>query len=227
MNTTNRMQEIINYSKDSSKVCDIGCDHGLVGISLILEHEIDLVIFSDILSEPLKSAINNTRQYEIDPKKVEFRLGDGLCPIESYEVDTVIITGMGAKTIVEILSRDIKKTKSFKKFVLQPTSGEELLRLWLSDNSFVINKESLIEDNGVFYETFCVSNGKSILTDKEIRFGKHIDYNCNEFISKYSKELENLIKIRKAIPTKYQERIKKFNHEIMIIEEVLMKKDRK
>lgn len=226
MKITRRIQEIINFSKEGRRVCDIGCDHGIVGIDLILNHNVEFVIFSDIVKQPLQSAINNVHENNIEESKVDFRVGDGLQTIEVSEVDTVVITGMGGKTIVDILADDLEKTRSYKSFILQPTNGEKLLRKWLCDNCFIINNETLIEDNKMFYETFLVSNGKSVLTDEEISFGKYIDYTDNVFVTKYNKLLSKLIDIRNDIPEEYSEKIEEFNYEISKIEEILKKSDR-
>lgn len=227
MKLTRRIQEIVNFSKNGKRVCDIGCDHGHVGIELIKNHGIEFVIFSDIVSSPLQSAVDNVNAAGIDQSMVDFREGDGLCTINIGEVDTVIITGMGGKTILDILANDLEKTRSYKSFILQPTNGEKLLRKWLCENDFIINDETLIEDNNVFYETILVSKGKSTLNEIELSFGKFIDYSDKTFISKYNKALDNLIKIRNTIPKEYDKQIDKFNYEITLIEEVLKKNDRK
>lgn len=227
MKMTTRMQEIINFSKTGEKVCDIGCDHGLIGIELIKNHNVDYVIFSDIVEQPLQSAISNVNEAKIEQSKVDFRVGDGLETIKIGEVDTVVITGMGGKTIADIMANDLLKTRSFETFILQPTNAEKYLRQWLCENCFVINNETLIEDNGVYYETLLVSKGKSTMNETELTFGKYIDYSDNVFISKYSKLLANLVNIRNEIPEQYSEKINEFNYEISMIEEILNKSDRK
>ncbi len=227
MKMTTRMQEIINFSKTGEKVCDIGCDHGLIGIELLKNYNVDYVIFSDIVKQPLQSAISNVSEANINRSQVDFRVGDGLETILVGEVDTVIITGMGGKTIADILSNDLTKTRSFETFVLQPTNAEKTLRKWLCENCFVINNETLIEDNGIYYETLLVSKGEAAMSETEMTFGKYIDYSDNVFISKYSKLLANLVNIRNEIPEQYSEKINEFNYEISMIEEILNKSDRK
>ncbi len=212
--------------KSGIKFCDIGCDQGLVGIKLIQECDAKLVIFSDILRSPLCNAIANVKEYGIADDKVDFRVGDGLNTIDIAEIDTVIISGLGGKTIVDILANDIEKTRSFKRFVLQPTNGENLLRKWLCENCFVIQNESLIEENDVFYETFLVTHGEEILSEKEIKFGKYIDYNDKAFIRKYSELLKKLLEIIDEIPEQYDDKKAEFNKEIVEIKKVLKFEDR-
>ncbi len=226
MKITRRIREIINFSKNGNRVGDIGCDHGLVGINLITDHDVEFVIFSDIEHLPLQNAIENVKNNNIEHHKVDFRVGNGLETIAFGEVDTIIITGMGGKTIIDILANDLTKTRSFQTFIFQPTNGEKELRKWLCENSFIIDNETLIEDNKVFYETLLASKGNSVMTEKELTFGKYINYNDNAFVTKYNKLLDKLINIRNDIPEEYEEEISKFNYEITMIEEILKKSDR-
>ncbi len=221
MKLTKRLTEIINFAAKGKKVCDIGCDHGIVGIELITNHNVEFVIFSDILLAPLSSAVDNVKAVGIDNDKVAFRVGDGLTTIEIGEVDTVIITGMGGKTIIDILSADLDKTRSYKYFILQPTNGERILRQWLCENCFVITDETLVEDNDIYYETFAVSHGKDNLSEKQIKFGKHLNYNDKIFVNKYKQKLDSLENIKNQIPDKYDQRIAEFNKEIVSIKEIL------
>jgi tRNA (adenine22-N1)-methyltransferase len=66
---------------------------------------------------------------------MDFRLGDGLTPLEPSEVDTVVIAGMGGETIIGILEADPAKTRSFPKYILQPRTKTELLRAWLNGSA--------------------------------------------------------------------------------------------
>lgn len=221
MKVKNRLNEIIQFAKNSKKICDIGCDHGIVGIELLVNHSAEFVVFSDLLESPLSSAICNAKECNVDQNKVSFRVGDGLSTVEFGEVDTVIVAGMGGKTIVDILSSDVSKTRSFKTFIFQPTNGEDVLRKWLCENGFVIDNETLICDNQVFYETFLVSQGDEVLSEKEIQFGKCIDYSDHLFVLKYSTKLKNLENIKNQIPESNHARIAEFNQRINLIKEVL------
>ena len=83
-----------------------------------------------------------------------FRVGDGLDSINTREVDSVIIAGLGGITIIDILSRDIEKSKSYKKFILQPRKFSGKLRAFLYENGFNIIRESLSEEGKFICETF-------------------------------------------------------------------------
>ena len=76
----------------------------------------------------------------------DFRLGNGLEVLSAGEVDDVVIAGMGGILMTRILGKDLEKTKSFSKLILQPRSGQGVLRHWLLQNGFVIEKESLVRE---------------------------------------------------------------------------------
>ena len=80
---------------------------------------------------------------EVEPVCFIIRIGDGLDALDYAEVDTVVIAGMGGFSIIDILSKNQKKTRSFKKLILQPRIAGDKLREWLADNDYVIVREEL------------------------------------------------------------------------------------
>ncbi len=86
-------------------------------------------------------------------ENIEIRLGgDGLEPIRPFEVDTVIIAGMGGLLIRDILDKDKTKRDSITYFILQPNIASRELREYLYENNFEIIDESLVKEDGKFYE---------------------------------------------------------------------------
>jgi tRNA (adenine22-N1)-methyltransferase len=73
-------------------------------------------------------------------------LGDGLSPLFPGEVDVVVIAGMGGETIIKILSEDRDKTRSFRKYILQPRTKTDQLRGWLKENDWIINAETAVDE---------------------------------------------------------------------------------
>jgi len=79
---------------------------------------------------------------------VELRLGDGLSALESGEVDTVIIAGMGGETIISILEADPGKAAGFRKYILQPRTKTELLEGWLQNAGWKVTAKTAAEEKG-------------------------------------------------------------------------------
>jgi tRNA (adenine22-N1)-methyltransferase len=141
---TERIKRLASCVARGERVADIGPDHGYLGIWLARQGVTDQVIMTDIAEGPLAIARRNAEEYG----GFDFRLGDGLAPLEPGEVDTVVIAGMGGETIIGILAADIEKTRSFPKYVLQPRTKAELLREWLTSAGFRITAEDTVPERG-------------------------------------------------------------------------------
>ncbi len=150
-----RLQAIADLIEYGETMADIGTDHGFLPVYLIKTGKCPYAIATDISSNSLKKAENL-----IDAEDVlndcSARVGDGLDPIEEGEVDDIVIAGMGGILMTEIISADISKSRSFKKFILQPRSKIHYLRKWIRDNGFSINKESIVKEGERFCEILLV-----------------------------------------------------------------------
>lgn len=154
---SDRLKIISDIMKDSKTMADIGTDHGFLPIYLIQENKCSKVIMADISILSLEKAKNNCLRYlGSEVGGYEFRAGDGLSVLKAYEVDTVVISGMGGKLIVDIMSADMKLTSSFRKFVLQPRIGQGVLRKWLLENGFLIVREDLVIEGNYIPEIITV-----------------------------------------------------------------------
>jgi len=112
MNINKRLRRIADYVLHDDKFIDVGCDHAFLSIVLLLEKNITRAIASDIHEGPLKIALENIEEYNIEDR-IKVKLGDGLDPIEDF-IDTVIISGMGGITIADIMTNK-EKLKNIKK----------------------------------------------------------------------------------------------------------------
>lgn len=146
-----RIKAIARYVNRGETVADIGTDHGLLPIYLFRENICHKFILSDINEGPLKRAeINLKSLAPLLP--ADLRLGDGLLPYKPSSADSVVIAGLGGREIISILARDLNKTKSFPRFILQPRNAQGPLRKWLHENGFNILAESLIKEGSRFCE---------------------------------------------------------------------------
>ena len=127
---------------------DIGTDHGFVPIFMVQNGLCGRAVLSDINEGPLKKAEENIAASGLDHKLFDLRLGGGLSVLEDGEVDHVIIAGMGGELIASILGEDIRKSRSFKNFVLQPRTRAEVLRRWLDENGYAVTGEFLVRERG-------------------------------------------------------------------------------
>ena len=101
-----RLETIASLVPINSSVIDVGCDHGLLDIYLYQKNICKKIIASDININALNNAKENIKKYKLS-KYIETRLGSGLDALFSNDkIDTIIISGMGAHTIIDILKND-------------------------------------------------------------------------------------------------------------------------
>jgi tRNA (adenine22-N1)-methyltransferase len=150
---TERILKLASYVGRGEAVADVGPDHGYLGIWLVKNGMSPRLIMTDIAEGPLSIARANAERYAPQAfpgaghgatDVMDFRLGDGLAPLDCGEVDTVVIAGMGGETIIGMLEADPKKTGSFAKYILQPRTKTELLRAWLKG----ANEDGLVKRCG-------------------------------------------------------------------------------
>jgi tRNA (adenine22-N1)-methyltransferase len=142
---SDRLQKIAEFIEPGETVADIGTDHGFLPIALWENGKSPHVILSDINEGPLEKARANINKYYPD-KEFDIRIGSGIQTLKPGEADSVVIAGMGGLLITEILGDDLQKTRSFKKFLLQPRNAQSRLRAWLLENGFAIADEALVRE---------------------------------------------------------------------------------
>ena len=143
MRISKRLYKITQKVSQDETVADIGTDHGYAPMLLIRDGISPHVIMSDISEGSLAKAVETFRICGLDADKDCFRIGDGLNTVEPGEVDTVIIAGLGGFTIIDILSSDLEKSRSFQKLVLQPRKHSGHLRYYLYTKGWDIIDEDL------------------------------------------------------------------------------------
>jgi len=168
MKLSNRLQAIANFIPKNSMVADIGTDHGYIPMYLIEKKISKQVIASDVSQGSLNKTISYIKDLKMEDKVIP-RLGDGLEVIKPFEVDTVVIAGMGGLLIKEILDKDLNITNSITNFILQPMIASIELREYLINNNFKIIDEDLIKEDDKFYEVIFAKKGKDYI-EKEINF---------------------------------------------------------
>ncbi len=174
MKPSARMKAIIDQVMSGETIADIGTDHAIIPIYLYKNGISPKVILTDSKEGPLHKARMNLEKFNLLAAISDIRLGDGLSVLKPGEVDTVIIAGMGGLLISDILEREIQKTRTFKRFILQPRTAADELREWLNNNGFSIINEKLSVERGRVCEIITALPGES-WPDKEV-FCCEMDY---------------------------------------------------
>ena len=150
LDLSKRLQAVANLVSPKRRVADIGCDHGYVSIYLADVRKCPKVIAMDVRKGPLSQAQNNIHRFGMDDR-IETRLSDGTALLKPDEVDTLLISGMGGRLIMRIVSEGLDRLGAFKELVLQPQSEAELVRKFLREHDYIIVDEDFVIEDGKNY----------------------------------------------------------------------------
>ena len=197
-----RLQMISAFIDNNTCVCDIGCDHGLLGIYLVLNKQNIKMISSDINEKPLLKAKENMEKYGV-LDKVTLKLGNGLDVLET-DVDTIVISGMGGITITKILEK-INDYPNVRKMILSPNNDFLLVRKMVTKHGFKIVNEKIVWEKDKYYLVCVLEKGQ----DKCNYFFGKLDLSDNVVKDYY----ENIYKTNQKIIKKLSiiNRLKKLN----------------
>lgn len=130
-------------------VADVGCDHGYLGIYLLQNGIAKRILASDINEGPLLSAQRNARKYGV-AGKMTFHLCPGVEDIPR-DFDVMVCAGMGADTMISILNAAPWLQSKQYRLILQCQSKTPMLRQYLSDHGWHIEKECVLRDGRFLY----------------------------------------------------------------------------
>lgn len=144
-----RLLACCSFVNPGDRVADVGCDHGYLGIHLLLEGVARSVIASDINEMPLDSARRNAEKYGV-AEKITFHQSSGVRHIP-HNFDTLVCAGMGADTIMSILADAPWLRDPKYRLILQCQSKRPDLRKYLYRHGYAIRRETLAKDGKFLY----------------------------------------------------------------------------
>ena len=130
-----RLTAIKEYVTPGYVLADIGTDHALLPVRLLMEGKIPRAICCDIGRGPLERAREHLELYHVD-HLAETRLSDGLSALEPGEADSVLIAGMGGELTVRILKDCDRRTDeagrgflgTVREWILSPHTEWDVVR---------------------------------------------------------------------------------------------------
>lgn len=156
-----RLSAAFAYVRPGHAAADIGCDHGKLSAALAGSGRCPLVLACDLRPDPLNKARRRCAPYG---ERVQCRLGSGLSVVQPGEVDDIVIAGMGAETIMEILEAAPWVFDPRYNLVLVPATKHSILRRWLARCGFALVGETLCQAAGRWY---AVMNARYAGTEHE------------------------------------------------------------
>lgn len=147
---------------------EVGADHGLISAQLLEKGICRRMLVSDISAASLDKARRLFHQQELTDR-AHFRVADGLDGMPEPP-QAIVIAGMGAKTIIDILETGKEKIGDAA-LILQPNPDPPALRRYLVSHGFYLEDERLAYEGGRYYVIMRARKGLREYTEKELLLG--------------------------------------------------------
>lgn len=206
----NRIEAIYSFIDLKDRVVDVGCDQAKLGILLAKRNQKSIA--SDISPKVIERASLDIRKLGLD-NLIDLRVSNGLQNIKKNEADTLVLSGMGTHTILEILN----STKlRFNKIITISNNYHDILRNKMNELNYKVDKELIIKENNKYYNLILFIEGTKEYSQKELLLG------LNQVDSKqYNEYLNHLLKKYKTIKESSKDKNIKIDEMITLIESTI------
>lgn len=145
MKLSHRLNVVASLVDMNTRVIDVGCDHAYLDIYLSMYNN-NTCIAIDKIDIAVDNAKKNVSKYNLE-KRIKVRLNDGLDNIKIKKTDNIVLSGLGAYTIVGIL----KNHELSDTLIISANNNIEYLRREVVKLGFYIDTEVFITDNNKKY----------------------------------------------------------------------------
>jgi tRNA (adenine22-N1)-methyltransferase len=143
-----RMRMLIELTPQCGTIADIGADHAYASAHLLSLNRCDTAVVTDISEHAVARAFDNLSRYGL-AERARFCRADGLEGLVE-PADVILIAGMGARTVVQILESGRSKLGGAT-LILAPNRDPELVRASLPGLGYRIDRERVARAAGRFY----------------------------------------------------------------------------
>lgn len=196
MNLSKRLKTIADLV-DTKRVIDVGCDHGYLDIYLTLYKDCKCIA-SDISENAIKCCIDNVKSFNLT-NKIEIKVTNGLNDIDVNKNDTIVISGMGTNTIIDILSNK----KLSDTLIISSNNHLEELRRFIVGLGYYIDDEVYVLEHGIHYVIIKFIKGNREYNDYDYILGpivindiSYIKYILNHYKGILSKIPDKNVELR-------------------------------
>lgn len=206
----NRIEAIYSFIDLKDRVVDVGCDQAKLGILLAKRNQKSIA--SDISPKVIERASLDIRKLGLD-NLIDVRVSNGLQNIKKNEADTLVLSGMGTHTILEILNNTKLK---FNKIITISNNYHDILRDKMNELNYKVDKELIIKENNKYYNLILFTEGTKEYSQKELLLG------LNQVDNKlYNEYLDHLLKKYKTIKESSKDKNIKIDEMITLIESTI------
>lgn len=200
MKLSKRLETIASFVPEGSRIADVGTDHGYIPIHLVQEKKAKHAIAMDVRPGPLLRARSHIEEAGLT-EAIEVRLSDGLLMLEKDEADCVVIAGMGGELMIHILEQGKRLWDNIPYWVFSPQSELHKMRKFLMEQSFSVEQEIMIKEDGKYYIVMRAVRRQGLTSDdREIsyRYGSDLlrskDSVLKEYLEKEEKQINTILK---------------------------------
>ena len=181
----NRIEAIYSFINLQDKVVDVGCDQAK--LSLLLSKRNQSSIACDISINVINRAKEN-----INSQLIDLRVSNGLSNVKKGEADTLVLSGMGTYTILDILNNTNLR---FNKIITISNNYHDTLRKKMNELNYKVSEELIIKENNKYYNLILFTEGNKSYSEDELLLGtNHKDKEMYIEYLKYLLEKYNKIK---------------------------------
>lgn len=152
-----RFKALQKHWLNHKHVWDIGCDHGLLGLSFVNYDGVQNIHLVDPSGPVIETLNNKLKDSYITKGKVFITHAKGQdLKIESLS-NCIFIAGMGGKEIGEIITKLLPQLDSSSRIVISPHRKILELRKLLGQLPIGLVSEEVIFENEQYYQILCLS----------------------------------------------------------------------
>ena len=144
-----RLNQALCMVPECECCADVGADHGLLSLALLVSKRVKHMYVSDISEKALQKSKNLLAKHGLS-EYATYNACDGLSELPAFGVDTICILGMGGQTVEKILEDGQSKLQNAT-LVLGAQTDLPSLRKKLPNLGYCIEKESIIKVGKHFY----------------------------------------------------------------------------
>jgi len=211
-----RLDFLVDMLPADIVLADIGTDHGYLPIKVVKAGKAHLAYAADLKEKPLNQARINIEKAQLTEVILPI-LSDGLTYFKAHQIrlDYVVIAGLGASTIAEILQNDYAGVENY---LICSNTNPLVLRKLVKQNHWFIDNEFFVIDNQKHYWILKINkqSGVKIKTRRQLYLGTSPDLlndpDYRQFLLAESKKNQEIILVTHN--RKQKKELKHYNHQI-------------
>ncbi len=188
-----RLRAVLSLVKPCTILADVGTDHGYLPLEALKTGVCEQAFAADLNELPLQRARDTFAQSDVKDR-VTFIRCSGIRDIPD-PIDTVVIAGMGAETVMQIVTEDLERFRRIPQIVLQVNKDVESLRRFMVQRGFDIVDEAIAYKRHYYvvvkfaptaipsgYTPFQLKYGPILLSKKDPIFLNHLASRLNHLM---------------------------------------------